>query len=126
MQVYELKRFYIARENTDKMFCPFRSLDGRLQVSTKKGLPHVIYCRLWRWPDLQSHQELRAFDSCDYAFHLKKDEVCVNPYHYIRVEAPGKHPTTINECVDTYHYIHVEAPGKHPIICEWKHQVNTI
>ena len=66
----------------------FRSLDGRLQVSHRKGLPHVIYCRLWRWPDLQSHQELRAIEQCEYAFHLKRDEVCVNPYHYNRVEMP--------------------------------------
>ncbi|WAR29691.1 SMAD2-like protein, partial [Mya arenaria] len=58
------------------------SLDGRLQVSQRKGLPHVIYCRLWRWPDLQSHQELRAIESCEYAYALKREEVCVNPYHY--------------------------------------------
>ena len=67
-----------------------RSLDGRLQVSHKKGLPHVIYCRLWRWPDLQSHHELRPIDTCEYAFSLKKDEVCVNPFHYQRVETPGR------------------------------------
>lgn len=67
-----------------------RSLDGRLQVSHRKGLPHVIYCRLWRWPDLQSHHELRAMELCEFAFHMKKDEVCVNPYHYQRVETPGK------------------------------------
>jgi len=65
-----------------------RSLDGRLQVSHRKGLPHVIYCRLWRWPELQSHHELRALDYCQYAFNLKKDEVCVNPYHYTKIEAP--------------------------------------
>ncbi|KAK4299611.1 hypothetical protein Pmani_024245 [Petrolisthes manimaculis] len=66
-----------------------RSLDGRLQVSHKKGLPHVIYCRLWRWPELQSHHELRALDHCTYAFNLKKEEVCVNPYHYTKIEAPA-------------------------------------
>lgn len=66
--------------------CDFRSLDGRLQVFHRKGLPHVIYCRLWRWPDLQNHQELLPGDRCEYAFHLKKDEVCVNPYHYTRVD----------------------------------------
>lgn len=68
---------------------PLRSLDGRLQVSHRKGLPHVMYCRLWRWPDLHSHHELRAIDTCQFAFNLKKDEVCVNPYHYQRVETPG-------------------------------------
>lgn len=68
-----------------------RSLDGRLQVCQKKGLPHVIYCRLWRWPDLQSCYELRAIETCEYAFTLKKDEVCVNPYHYQRVETPGQY-----------------------------------
>lgn len=71
-------------------FLIYRSLDGRLQVSHRKGLPHVIYCRLWRWPDLQSHHELRAVELCEYAFHTKKDEVCVNPYHYQRVETPGR------------------------------------
>ena len=66
-----------------------RSLDGRLQVSHRKGLPHVIYCRVWRWPDLQSHHELKPLDCCEYAFGLKQKEVCINPYHYRRVESPG-------------------------------------
>ena len=67
-----------------------RSLDGRLQVSHRKGLPHVIYCRVWRWPDLQSHHELKPLDVCEYPFSAKQKEVCINPYHYKRVESPGK------------------------------------
>lgn len=63
-------------------------------MSHRKGLPHVFYCRLWRWPDLHSHHELKAMEACQYAFNLKKDEVCVNPYHYQRVETPGNHPPT--------------------------------
>lgn len=59
-------------------------------MSHRKGLPHVIYCRLWRWPELQSHHELRALDNCEFAFNLKRDEVCVNPYHYQRIETPGE------------------------------------
>lgn len=61
---------------------------GNIQQQ-RKGLPHVIYCKLWRWPELQSHHELRALDHCEYAFSLKKDEVCVNPYHYTRIESPA-------------------------------------
>ena len=67
-----------------------RSLDGRLQVSHRKGLPHVIYCRVWRWPDLQSHHELKPLEICEYPFSAKQKEVCINPYHYKRVESPGR------------------------------------
>ncbi|CAH1164176.1 unnamed protein product [Phaedon cochleariae] len=61
---------------------------GNLQQQ-RKGLPHVIYGRLWRWPELQSHHELRSLDHCEYGYILKKDEVCINPYHYTRIESPA-------------------------------------
>lgn len=72
-----------------------RSLDGRLQVSHRKGLPHVIYCRVWRWPDLQSHHELKPLDCCEFAFSRNKKEVCINPYHYRRVETPVLPPVLV-------------------------------
>ena len=65
-----------------------RSLDGRLQVSHRKGLPHVIYCRIFRWPDLQTHHELRPIETCEFSFNSKQTEVCINPYHYERVDIP--------------------------------------
>lgn len=65
-----------------------RPTNGENGVALRKGLPHVIYCRLWRWPDLQSQNELKALDNCENAFHLKKDEVCINPYHYMKIEQP--------------------------------------
>ena len=98
--VKKLKKKKGALEDLEKaLSCPGqsskcvtipRSLDGRLQVSHRKGLPHVIYCRVWRWPDLQSHHELKALECCEYPFSAKQKEVCINPYHYKRVESPGK------------------------------------
>ena len=81
-----------------------RSLDGRLQVSHRKGLPHVIYCRVWRWPDLQTHHELKPIDSCQYPFSSQQNEVCINPFHYERIESPVLPPVLVPK--------HVEfAPG---------------
>ncbi|PAV85040.1 hypothetical protein WR25_04482 [Diploscapter pachys] len=72
-----------------------RSLDGRLQIANRKALPHVIYCRVYRWPDLQSHHELKAIESCRHCYESNQREVCINPYHYIRVENAGVLPPVL-------------------------------
>lgn len=55
----------------------------------------MIYCRVWRWPDLQSHHELKPLEICEYPFSAKQKDVCINPYHYKRVESPVLPPVLV-------------------------------
>ncbi|XP_055375605.1 protein mothers against dpp isoform X2 [Condylostylus longicornis] len=93
--IEELERALSCPGQPSKCVTIPRSLDGRLQVSHRKGLPHVIYCRVWRWPDLQSHHELKPLDTCQFPFSSKQKEVCINPYHYKRVESPVLPPVLV-------------------------------
>jgi hypothetical protein len=92
---YGTFEFYVVRMIVLK-FCVLL-----LQVSHRKGLPHVIYCRVWRWPDLQSHHELKPMENCRFPFSAKQKEVCINPYHYKRVESPGNE-LQVSLFIDSY------------------------
>ena len=67
----ELVRALTSKSPYSKCVTIPRSADGRLQVSHHKGLPHVIYCQLYRWPDLQSRHELKSLDCCKHPFEAK-------------------------------------------------------
>lgn len=73
------------------------------QVISRKTLPHVVYCRIWRFADLQSCNELKPVPHCQYGYshhHYQQAQaaassgkmnneeqmVCINPYHYDRIE----------------------------------------
>lgn len=64
-----------------------KTLDGRVQVGGRKGFPHVIYARIWRWPDL-TRNELQPSSNCATAQNNASDLTCINPYHYDRVIVP--------------------------------------
>ncbi|XP_037353412.1 mothers against decapentaplegic homolog 1 [Talpa occidentalis] len=120
--VKKLKKKKGAMEELEKaLSCPGqpsncvtipRSLDGRLQVSHRKGLPHVIYCRVWRWPDLQSHHELKPLECCEFPFGSKQKEVCINPYHYKRVESPVLPPVLVPR--------HSEYNPQHSLLAQFR------
>uniref|UniRef100_A0A8R1Y3F5 Mothers against decapentaplegic homolog n=2 Tax=Onchocerca TaxID=6281 RepID=A0A8R1Y3F5_ONCVO len=87
-----------------------RSLDGRLQVSHRKGLPHVIYCKVWRWRDLQSHHELKSVPECLYSYDSKQPLICINPYHYQKIESQII-PVTVPHSLPFPNILHRDNPA---------------
>ncbi|EEC08547.1 conserved hypothetical protein [Ixodes scapularis] len=57
-----------------------------LAVADASEAPHVLCCRLWRWPQLRHHWELRRMPWCG----ASPLSVCCNPYHWSIVQRPGE------------------------------------
>ncbi len=83
-----LFKFSFCRDAQNKLVEPNPSQTVRKAFNDVT--PVVAFCRIWRWPDLNTHLELRPCETCAYAFQHEKDQICVNPYHSERVVAPCK------------------------------------
>uniref|UniRef100_A0A1I7T0H3 Dwarfin sma n=1 Tax=Caenorhabditis tropicalis TaxID=1561998 RepID=A0A1I7T0H3_9PELO len=77
-----------------------RSLDGRLQVAGRKGVPHVVYARIWRWPKVSKNELVKLVQCQTSADH--QDNICINPYHYERVVS--------NRIASADQSLHADAP----------------
>ncbi|CAJ0580690.1 unnamed protein product, partial [Mesorhabditis spiculigera] len=89
-----------------------RSLDGRLQVAGRKGVPHVVYARIWRWQNV-SKSELQKLPMCQVMVD-NQDYICVNPYHYERVVGHpygAQSPTDEEFGITPLNLIKLQFPG---------------
>ncbi|CAJ0593137.1 unnamed protein product [Cylicocyclus nassatus] len=70
----------------------------------KKARPHILYIKMWRFPWLKSHHELKAVDNCRYPFAKKAELICINPFHYepIHAKAPPLPPVVVNKVAGYY------------------------
>lgn len=48
----------------------------------------MLFCQIWRWPDLQLAQAIRPVKNCQAPFSPKSEDVCINPFHYTKVTSP--------------------------------------
>lgn len=69
------------------------SYSNGTDIASKKLHANVWFCSLWRWADVASNIELSAIPSC--TGHMENDQICVQPYHYTRVEAPVLPPVMV-------------------------------
>lgn len=67
---------------TNCVLVPRDAVDG------EPGGPHVLACRLWRWPDVRYADELRRLPACPSAWDPVYE--CCNPSHWSRQMLEGR------------------------------------
>ena len=84
----ELERAIMYPESPSGcVLLPRNGLDDCIQMMEYTAAAHAVCCKLWRWPDLQSHFELRSLSCCSHPLSRgHADSICVNPFHYERVQ----------------------------------------
>ncbi|XP_075711411.1 mothers against decapentaplegic homolog 6 [Rhinoderma darwinii] len=66
---------------------------GACVLVTRAGPPpHLLLCRLFRWPELQHPGQLKALSGCQGAGGTDSNSMCCNPYHYSRLCGPESPP----------------------------------
>ncbi|KAK3597902.1 hypothetical protein CHS0354_042240 [Potamilus streckersoni] len=59
---------------------------GDLRLGRRSVAPHILCCRLWRWPSLSNNSELKQLSCCSTVNDLAY--VCCNPYHWSLLMKP--------------------------------------
>ena len=94
------------------------------QMVSRKTLPHVVYCRIWRFADLQNCNELKSVPHCQYGYNHHQSMASTSNNN--TQTANTTTPTTINNssllnpnnkssgedqmvCINPYHYTRVEC-----------------
>jgi hypothetical protein len=79
----ELERAISEKCSDTKCVTIPETSERRLLIAHRRCKPQVIYCRLWRWPDLQSQHQIKC--KCPANSEFKNSSaICINPYHYER------------------------------------------
>ncbi|XP_013784160.2 mothers against decapentaplegic homolog 6-like isoform X2 [Limulus polyphemus] len=63
---------------------------GDLRFGRQTSAPHVLCCRLWRWPDIQQPFELKRLNWCQTVNDPLY--ICCNPFHWSKLYKPESPP----------------------------------
>ncbi|KAJ8281237.1 hypothetical protein GJAV_G00065170 [Gymnothorax javanicus] len=63
-----------------------------LRLGCHSAPPQNLFCKLYRWPDLQHAAQLKPLINCQSYGVQDGPVVCCNPYHYSRLSAPESPP----------------------------------
>ncbi|XP_022252336.1 mothers against decapentaplegic homolog 6-like isoform X3 [Limulus polyphemus] len=67
---------------------------GDLRFGRQTSAPHVLCCRLWRWPDIQQPFELKRLNWCQTVNDPLY--ICCNPFHWSKLYKPGNSSGTLS------------------------------